>query len=118
MHERPLAVTIIAWIYILAGGVGFAAHLSEFRIAQTAFVETGLIELVRLLAVLAGVFMLRGHNWARWLALAWIGFHVILSAFHTIFELGMHILFCIIIAYLLFRPAAQMYFRRPGTERS
>ena len=27
--------------------------------------------------------MLRSHNWARWFALAWIAFHVILSAYRA-----------------------------------
>ena len=39
------------------------------------------MELTELLAMVSGAFMLRGHNWARWLALAWIIFHVILSIF-------------------------------------
>ena len=36
------------------------------------------IALFELLAVLAGVFLLKGRNWARWLLLLWIAFHVIL----------------------------------------
>ena len=58
--------------------------------------------------------MLRGHNWARWLALAWIVYHVILSAFHMLSELAIHILFCAILAYFLFRPTATRYFRAAG----
>lgn len=112
MQKRPLSVTVVAWIYVLTGAVGFAVHLAEFRTTQIS--ETAWLEAVRLLAVAAGVFMLRGCNWARWLALAWIGFHVILSALHTVFEMAMHLLFCIIIAYVLLRPAAQTYFRAPG----
>ena len=49
-----------------------AYHFSELR--QPEGVWVGLTEL---LAILSGVFMLRGQNWARWLALAWIAFHVI-----------------------------------------
>ncbi len=59
--------------------------------------------------------MLRGHNWARWLALAWIAFHVVLSAFHALAELAVHSLFCAIMAYFLFRPAANGYFRAGRT---
>jgi len=32
--------------------------------------------LLSLAAVIAGAGLLRGYNWARWLALAWIAFHV------------------------------------------
>jgi hypothetical protein len=69
------------------------------------------IELTELVGILCGAFMLRGHNWARWLALAWIAFHVVLSAFHAIPELLVHGLFCAVIAWILFRPEASRYFR-------
>jgi hypothetical protein len=59
--------------------------------------------------------MLRGHNWARWLALAWIGCHVILSAFHSVFEVAVHGLLFAAIAYFLFRPRATRYFRGAST---
>ena len=116
MNHRPLAVTIIACVYIVIGAIGFAYHFTEFN-AQHPF-QDGLvwIELVRLIAIVCGVFMLRGHNWARWLALVWIASHVVLSAFHTLSELAIHILFCAILAYFLFRPTASRYFRAGGTE--
>ena len=76
-------------------------------------VEGGLgwVCVVRILAVLCGVFMLRGFNWARWLLLVWIAYHVILSVFHSPFELAVHGLLFAVIAYFLFRPQASVYFR-------
>ena len=61
-------------------------------------------------------FLLRGHNWARWLALAWIAFHVVLSAFHAIPELVIHAVFCAVFAWVLFRPEAARYFRDVRVE--
>ena len=89
MNKRPLSVTIISCLFIVAGAVGFAYHLTEFK-AQGPF-QSGIVGLcvVRLLAILSGVFMLRGCNWARWLLLVWIAYHVILSAFHSLSELVM-----------------------------
>jgi hypothetical protein len=58
--------------------------------------------------------MLRGRNWARWIALAWIAFHVIVSAFHTVAEFSMHLLFFAAIAWGLFRPEAARYFLPAG----
>jgi hypothetical protein len=58
------------------------------------------------------VFMLRGNNWARWLLVIWMGYHIILSAFHSIRELVMHCVIFGIIIYFLFRPKASAYFRR------
>jgi len=56
------------------------------------------------------VFILRGHNWARWLALAWMTYHVVLSAFHTVPELLMHAVFLVILTYFLFGAAANRHF--------
>lgn len=67
------------------------------------------------LAILSGVFLLRHQNWARWLALAWMAFHVALS-FHVLREFIIHCLFCAVIAWILFRPAAARYFRTARPE--
>ena len=115
MIKRPLSVTVIGWIYILAGAVGFAYHLTGFDTRhpfQDGFIW---IEMIRVIALVAGVYMLRGQNWARWVALAWIALHVIVSAFHAASEFAAHAVLCAILAYLLFRPAAARYFRTAGT---
>jgi hypothetical protein len=111
MNKRPLPVTIIACVYIVMGAIGFVYHAAEFnapRPFQSNFVW---VELLRLTAIVCGVYMLRGHNWARWLTLAWMAFHVILSAFHTLSELATHIFFFAVLAYFLFRPPVTRYFR-------
>lgn len=111
MNKRPLPVTILAWVYIAMGTVGFVYHLPELQ-ANNALQFDGVgIELVRILAVVAGVFMLRGHDWARWLALAWIAFHVVIGALHSLQQFAIHLLFCAVIAFFLFRPEANRYFR-------
>ncbi len=110
---RPLSVTIVGGVYVLAGAIGFAAHLGDFRAHPYGTVW---VELVRLAAVVAGVCLLRGRNWARWLALAWIALHVVLSAFHSLPELAMHSLICAILAWLLLRAPAARYFRPAGTS--
>jgi len=116
MNRRPISVTVIAWVYIVVGAIGFAYHFTEFNAQHPFRDDTVWVELVRLTAVVCGAYMLRRHNWARWLALAWIAFHVILSAFHTRSELAIHGLFCAVLAYFLFRPTASRYFRTAGTQ--
>ncbi len=82
MNQRPISVTVIACLYVATGAIGFAYHAGEFRGGQPVRFELSGIELIRIGAVVSGVFMLRGRNWARWLALVWMGYHVVLSAFH------------------------------------
>jgi len=109
--KRPLAVTILGCVYIVVGAVGFAVNFSGLR-PRDGFPYDGLwVELLESLAIVCGVFMLRGHNWARWVALAWMAFHVILSAFHALPEFAIHCLLCIVIAWVLFRPKTAQYFR-------
>lgn len=112
MNSRPLPVTIIACVYILTGAGGFVLHLRDFKALQPFPYDNVLVELVSLTAVVAGAYLLRGENWARWLALAWMAFHVVVSVFHSLSQLAIHALFLAILGYFLFRPAANSYFRR------
>src|SRR2546430_332341 len=104
--KRPLAVAIVGCVYLAIGALGFVYHLVE-PFSRHAFQYEDLwIELSELIAFVSGVFVLRGYNWARWLAVAWMGAHVILSAFHSIEQVAIHAVFCILIAWALFRPEA------------
>jgi hypothetical protein len=116
MKICPTSVTLIACVYIIMGAIGFGYHFPELMGHAFDYEIIG-IEVIRLLALIAGVFLLRGHDWARWLAVAWIGLHVILSAFHTPAELAIHSLFFVVIAAALFHPAASRYFRRTRAEQ-
>lgn len=117
MNKRPLSVLLIGCVYIVTGAGGFVAHLFEFKVRHPFENDAAWVEIVSLIAVVSGAYLLRGHNWARWLALAWMGFHVILSIFHTPLELAVHALFLAILAYFLFRPAATRYFRTARAMR-
>ncbi len=111
MNKRPIPVTIIAWVYIATGAVGLVYHFRDLNAGSVFRYDALWIELVRMAAVVCGAFMLRGRDWARWVAVAWIGFHVIVSAFHTLPELAMHCLFFAVIAWFLFRGDATRFFR-------
>jgi hypothetical protein len=91
--------------------VGCVYHFTEFQTRHTFQYDAVWIELTELLAILCGGFMLRGQNWARWLALAWMACHVVLSFFHAFQEFAIHCLFCGVIAWILFRREAAPYFR-------
>ena len=109
--DRPLAVTSVAWLFIAAGVVAFVAHFPElWRLHYDAFA----IELIELLAVLAGVFMLRGEDWARWLALVWMAFHVALTVVPPFHGLAVHILLSAMIARILLRSDAARFFGGEG----
>lgn len=114
MKKRPLAITVISWLFIAAGSVGLVYHLSELNAHNRQ--ELVWVSFVRLLAIVSGVFMLRGSNWARWLLIVWIAYHVVLSAFHSPMEVAVHGLLLCVVAYFLFCPSASAYFRRESAE--
>jgi hypothetical protein len=116
MNKRPRSVTVISWLFVAAGAIGLAYHATEFKAQRPFQYEVVWVCLVRLLAILCGVFMLRGRNWARWLLLVWIAYHVILSAFHSLSELVVHSLLFAVVAYFLLRPQASAYFRATQVE--
>jgi hypothetical protein len=115
MNQRPLSVTVFGLLYVAAGALGLAYHLTEFKTQHPFPYELVWVSVVRLIAIVCGVYMLRGSNWARWLALAWIAYHVILSGFHSRFELAMHSLLCAAFVYCVFRARATQYFRAVRT---
>jgi uncharacterized membrane protein len=109
MSKRPRLITVISWIFIAVGIIALLYHLLH------PF-EAGLVWVcfVRVLAVVGGVFMLHGFNWARWLLVVWIGFHVIVGALHSPWSLVVHGFLFAVIVYFLFRPQASAYFRGVG----
>ena len=115
------SITIISCIFIAFGCIallyGLLPH-GEITAAQRVAELKGhwYVHVSRILQVLSGVFMLYGFNWARWLLLAWIVFHIVISALHSPFQLLMHTLIFAVILYFLFRPSASAYFRGLRTE--
>lgn len=114
--KRPLSITIGSWFFIALGGVTLVAGLLPAASGATpehpeTLLELSLVCAVRLVAVLGGAFMLRGRNWARWLLVAWVAFHLGISSLHSVFALMVHAGLFGIILYLLFRRAASAYFR-------
>ena len=105
--KRPISVLIVAALYLAVGTVGFIAHFPR----QTAIHgDDVVVEITELVAFTAGMFLLRGQNWARWLALSWILFHVGISYFDGIRPVLIHSLLCALIAWALFHAAANRYF--------
>ena len=110
MKKRPIAVTVISCLYIVTGIAGLVFHLSKYKIQHLFEYDIVLIVLVEIAALLAGIFMLRGSNWARWLAIAWMAFHVIISIHGPLQQLIVHSLLLVVFAYFLFNRRAKEYF--------
>ena len=112
--KRPVSVLILSWLFIAVGVIAFANYFPALLANQHDAIW---IELTELLALIAGVFMLRGENWARWLALAWMAFHVAIS-FPILREAAIHALIFVVMAWLLLRQYARRYFARRSASES
>jgi hypothetical protein len=121
LNRRPVAVTIIAWLFIATGALGLAKdwlpllgsnadqHTAGLRAEGPAMLA--LIWFIRALAVVGGVGLVKGLNWSRWLLVAWMVFHAALSAGHSMEALLIHCAIFTLIGYMLFRPESSRYFR-------
>ena len=107
-ENRPFAVTGVAWLFIVVGAVAFSYHAPELLHPDK---DVFLVEVTELVGLTAGIFMLRRQNWARWLALAWLAFHVVLTAFPPYHGLVFHVVLFAGIAVILLRSDASRYFR-------
>ena len=111
MTKRPLYITIIGWIFIAVGIVGLIYHGTHPKEEHILWVL-----LLRLLALVCGVCMLCRQDWARWLAAAWLAYHVYVSIHHPISELIIHAVLFVVIAFFLFRHSSTAYFRNTKTS--
>lgn len=112
--QRPVSVTVVSWLYIFAGTVGIVYHASDVNAHGLLHGDTALVLLMRLLAIAGGIFSLRRAGWARWLLLAWITYHFILSFFHSPVEIIVHALIFAATAWALYHRQATAWFRHAG----
>jgi hypothetical protein len=109
MKTRPLPITILGWMLIGVGALEFAEHAAQIRWPLTA--DGVGVPLFELVILACGVFLLRGQAWARWLAVAWVGFHVIVSSLHSAWAGILHGLIFVAFTWLMFRPEVNAWFR-------
>lgn len=123
-QRRPLSITLIGWLFIVFGLVsfiyGFLPRGSANPIPQEShFFDTWVVPLIRALASVAGLFLLFGQNWARWLLAAWMAFHIVISGlFHSIGALLMHCVIYGVIGWFLFRPQVAAFFAAKNADSS
>jgi hypothetical protein len=63
-------------------------------------------------AVVAGIFLLRGARWARWLILAWVAGHAVAFAFLSISGALPHVALVLVFGYVLLGPPTSHYYQR------
>jgi hypothetical protein len=96
---------------MIAGISGMIYHAEELKNAATDL-NVSWVFVVRLAAVIGGWFALRGSNWARWLLVTWIVYHVFLSFYHTTAQVAIHVFFTTLTVLALFNKNSNAYFKK------
>jgi len=120
MSKRPISLTIIGWLLIIAGGIilitnlGSLSKVKETTSSSSIYILQLIYNYVKVsFALISGIGILNRRNWARFLYLiCWIGYLVIYIVRlkpMTTGVIGATILFLITVFYL-FRPKANDYF--------
>jgi hypothetical protein len=111
MKGRPLPILSVAILFIIVGLVGFVNHIKDFFEPGEKLYVTLLIQLLRIIAIVSGILLLRANNSGRWLSIAWIVSHIVIGALNSTFQLIAHIVLLIIVSILLFLPVSSAYFQ-------
>jgi len=111
MKSCPLPILIIAILFIIVGLVGFLNHIKDFFEPGEKLYVTLLVQLLRILAIISGILLLRANNSGRWLSIAWILSHIIIGALNSTSQLIAHIVLLIVVSSLLFLPISSAYFQ-------
>jgi hypothetical protein len=108
-RTRPLLITLLGWMLIALGALEFAIRAAQFR--RPLHADDFGVPLFELVILVCGIYLLRGANWARWLAVAWIGFHVVVGSLNSVMRGVVHGLIFLAFTWLMFRPEMNAWFR-------
>lgn len=122
---RPRIVTAIGWLFIVVGAAGLlrdlwplaTSHAAEqlAKLRADGWRDLGPAWSLRALAIVGGIALLRGRNWARWLLAAWMLVHVLISVAHSAAEVLMHLVIFVPLTILLFRRESGAFFEHGPT---
>jgi uncharacterized membrane protein HdeD (DUF308 family) len=106
VEKRPRSIIVISLLFILLGTITLihaVMELSSTTERLTDLQKHWMIYLSAAAAIVGGVFLFKGQNWARWLLVAWMAFHIVVGALHGIGPLLTHVVIFSVILFFLFR---------------
>ncbi len=110
--KRPFPVTFLGGLFVVVGLTSLLYHVVRSPLDPSIIP----ISLLGILLVVAGIFLMKGRAWARWLALAWLAVHVVVSAFHSFSDSAAHLLLLVAVGYFLLGPPSSSYFKPSQTK--
>lgn len=120
--KRPTSVTVVAWILIAMSGISLISSTLTLNnpMAEELMAKNPLpiplqyvsLYVGLLITIVAGIAMLKGQNWARFLYVIWFAISfligIVVSPMKVVMIPGL-VVFAVI-TFFLFRPKANEYF--------
>jgi uncharacterized membrane protein HdeD (DUF308 family) len=119
VEKRPRSIIFISLLFILLGTITLihaVVELINTTERLTDLKSHWMIYLSAAAAIVGGVFLFKGHNWARWLLVAWMAFHIVVGALHGLVPLLTHVVIFSVILFFLFRRPASSFFSADADE--
>jgi hypothetical protein len=128
MMKRPMSVSVIAWILIVLSSISVGTSLLSFNnpmvkelMAKSPVpipLQYVMMYVGLLISIVAGIAMLKGQNWARFLYVIWsaIGFVIGIATSPMKAMMIPGLVMFVLITIFLFRPEANEYFSPKGTK--
>ncbi|OQA33371.1 MAG: hypothetical protein BWY57_01233 [Betaproteobacteria bacterium ADurb.Bin341] len=126
MIKRPTSVSVVAWILIAMSGISLIASTVSLNNPMTnelmaksilpVPLQYLMLYLGLLITIVAGIAMLKGQNWARFLYVAWSAIGIAIGLFTSPMKAAMipGLVVFAVITFFLFRPKANEYFSPKG----
>jgi hypothetical protein len=116
-HERAARTTIrsvrvVGALFLVLGALDLWRGLAPLFASRPHWhMATDDVEVlaIGIAAIVGGIYVLRGANWARWLLAAWMALHVAISIGQPT-ALIAHLVIFGFVAWLLFRSGASPHF--------
>jgi len=125
MQKRPTLITIVAWLFIIMGGISAitTTAMSNHPMMLEAMRKNPLPVPVQwamtyagiLIMIVAGFAFLKGRNWGRYLYLVWsvTGFAIGFAISPMKMTMIPGFVFFLVVITLLFLPQSNAYFSQP-----
>jgi hypothetical protein len=111
-RPRMWSVIVVGVIFLALGVLDITRGLAPlFASAPRWHMALDDVEvlLIGVAAIVGGIYVIRGQNWARWLLALWMAFHVAISVGQPR-QFIAHLVIFGCIAFLLFRRGASPFF--------
>lgn len=110
--KRPFQITVIALLFIVGGLATLVVPVLKNPLNRWTLP----LALLGLIAIVGGIFVYKGRGWARWVVLAWLAFHVVVSALNSLSLAAAHLVLLIAVGYFLLAPPTSRYFNSANSE--